>query len=260
MKGKTCLVLLVFCLFTITKAQTLIEQKHKLVQSVIDSLMRGSAFPDSLYQHYDFNSFFTLDAVNEPIDTLNIDYGLLNAAIFYALNEIRWKKGRNELTFDPQIRNAAFCHSIQMVQSNFLSHINKKDSTLRDVWNRLMFFGLPADQASAYYGEIINFFDVVEWGKMPNRYTNVKEDGVYVPYYVNRKGKLLKKVVMPTYEMLARIAVSLWMKSKPHKRILLDRSFQFSGTGAMIYCKFNSKKMYVPRVKITADFWTDDPK
>jgi len=248
--------LFIVCIILVLESLNAIGQNFELAQKEIDSLLSRTAFPDSLYQHHNFTSFFLLEAVKEKIDTQNIDYGLLNAAIFFAMNEIRHNKRRSELVFDSRIRDAAFYHSIQMVKHNFFSHLNKKDTILYDINSRLRFFNVPIGQPRVYYGEILCFLDLVDWKRGKYRFVKEqfrfeKEQSIYIPYYVTWRKRLKRKVEFPTYESLARDAIYLWMKSKPHRRILLDTSYQFAGTGVMIHCHPNSKKK-LPRAKVTA--------
>lgn len=239
-----CIALLLFNL-------NISGQNPDLIQSEIDSLLTGTVFPDSLYRNHDFESFFLLDAVKQQIDTQNIDYGLLNAATFYAMNEIRSKKRRSELIFDPHLRDAAFLHSIQMVKHNFFAHINRKEQKFKDVGDRYKFFNVQYFQG---YGEIITYVFLVDYISK-KRFRFIQEDSVKTPYYTNRIGQPTSKLEMHTYESIAKAAVIAWMKSKPHKRIMLGRSFRYAGAGVMVDPGTIGRKNRLPDAKFTANFY-----
>ena len=91
---------------------------------------------DSFYNKYNYSSFQRLNIVHSEIDLTNIDYELLNAAIFYSTNIHRVKNGRRLLLNTRlHLKGAAQDHSQDMVKFNFFSHkspVNKKEASRID--------------------------------------------------------------------------------------------------------------------------------
>lgn len=100
----------------------------------------SSYFKQQVYLEHDTHSFFELPAAKALIDPDDYDLHLLNAALFYATNEIRIKKNRKPLIFDAALRDAAVVHTYQMVQKNFFNHYNTKVPKLRSPENRIRLF------------------------------------------------------------------------------------------------------------------------
>ncbi len=86
-------------------------------------------FFDDDYNKYDWQTFYKLEAANKPIDLLNPNIELLNAAIFYACNEVRQSKNIKSFIFGRDLRDAAQRHSRQMCDSGFFGHNNRKDTS-----------------------------------------------------------------------------------------------------------------------------------
>jgi hypothetical protein len=55
------------------------------------------------------------------------DYRLLDACIFFAVNEQRAKLNKSILTFAPELEVSAYFHSKQMAENDFFSHTNSKE-------------------------------------------------------------------------------------------------------------------------------------
>ena len=77
---------------------------------------------DSFYNKYNYSSFQRLNIVHSEIDLTNIDYELLNAAIFYSTNVYRVRNGRKSFKHSSSLERAAQGHSKDMVEFNFFSH------------------------------------------------------------------------------------------------------------------------------------------
>lgn len=105
---------------------------------------KDSYFKQQVYQEHDSRSFFELPEAKAQIDPDNYDLHLLNAALFYATNEIRIKKNRKPLGFNAALRDAAVVHTYQMVEKNFFNHYNTKTPRLRSPENRVTLFNTAA--------------------------------------------------------------------------------------------------------------------
>ncbi|MCS6967712.1 MAG: hypothetical protein RMJ44_00695 [Cytophagales bacterium] len=72
-----------------------------------------------MYQKHTYSTFIKLEMVHRPIDPKNVDYGLLNAAIFYITNHQREMHQLPTLEHSPGLEKAAFEHSKDMIEHNF---------------------------------------------------------------------------------------------------------------------------------------------
>jgi uncharacterized protein YkwD len=164
-----------------------------LTSVFVNSQIRLNEWNDALYQNYNSRSFKSLNIVNQAIDPNNIDYPLLNAAIFYRTNEERLSYKRKEFIHSPRLEKAAFEHSKDMVNFNFFSHTSPVagKKSMRD---RIKAVGV--------------------------QYSSIGENICY----------LSKQ--NPTYWELAHELLLTWMDSPGHKSNILDPTYKFIGCGA----------------------------
>jgi uncharacterized protein YkwD len=66
----------------------------------------------------------------------NLDYGLLNATLFFLVNEYRAKNRKTALTYHAALEIAAWNHSRQMGQFMFFGHDNPKDAKRSKIESR----------------------------------------------------------------------------------------------------------------------------
>jgi uncharacterized protein YkwD len=175
-----------FFLFTIALwANTLIHSQVKL-----------NEWNDTYYQNYNSQNFKNLSIVNKEIDPNNIDYRLLNAAIFYRTNEERVAHGREEYMHSSKLEKAAFGHSKDMVDYNFYSHTSPL-SGKSSMSDRIKAVGITYSSCAE---NIFNFF-----------------------------------LQNPSYWELADGLVKGWMNSDGHKKNILNPSYNYLGCGAYHY-------------------------
>ncbi len=229
------------CLFTSTHAQKVILEE---IKNLIKEQSQTTSFPDSLYQKNDWDTFEELPISNAIIDWDNIDYGLMNAAIFYATNKYRKQKRREAFLFDHSLRDAAFLHSYLMVQQSFFGHINRKSSKFKTPDKRVELF---SDERSATVGENITEVFLLNYTTGTN--FRAGEENERLKYYVNDTE--LQKL---TYWQIAKNAVQHWAKSKNHKKNMLNKNFSYLGCAGFIdFRTFNNKKE-IPKIKATQVF------
>jgi len=78
-----------------------------------------SNWKDSMYEKYDYISFKDYEPANIKIDYKNIDYDLLSAAIFYAVNECRVSKyALNPFKYSYYLKCSATAQAYDMVIKN----------------------------------------------------------------------------------------------------------------------------------------------
>ena len=151
---------------------------------------------DDSYGKYNSDSFQKLEIVNQKIDVVNIDYPLLNAAIFYSTNLQREKYRKIPFIFSKYLTKAAQEHSEDMVEFKFYSHTSKVRGK-KTMSERLKLVGI----SNAFTAE--NIFDF-----------------------------FLKS---PTYWSLAQGLVNGWMKSKGHRANILNKNYEYLGCGSKNY-------------------------
>ena len=151
---------------------------------------------DDSYGKYNSDSFQKLEIVNQKIDVVNIDYPLLNAAIFYSTNLQREKYRKIPFIFSKYLTKAAQEHSEDMVEFKFYSHTSKVRGK-KTMSERLKSVGI----SNAFTAE--NIFDF-----------------------------FLKS---PTYWSLAQGLVNGWMESKGHRANILNKNYEYLGCGSKYY-------------------------
>ena len=151
---------------------------------------------DDFYRKYNSDSFQKLEIVNQKIDVVNIDYPLLNAAIFYSTNLQREKYRKIPFIFSKYLTKAAQEHSQDMVEFKFYSHTSKVRGK-KTMSERLKLVGI----SNAFTAE--NIFDF-----------------------------FLKS---PTYWSLAQGLVNGWMESKGHRANILNKNYEYLGCGSKNY-------------------------
>ncbi|MDG1238624.1 MAG: CAP domain-containing protein [Flavobacteriales bacterium] len=148
------------------------------------------------YTKYNHNTFKKIDQIYDTINTENINYKLLNAAIFYLTNKQRVKYKRKPFIYSASLEKAAQEHSQDMVKYNFYSHTSKVKGK-KTMSNRLNLVGI----SNAYMAENINNFPTLN----------------------------------PTYFNVAKGLVDGWMNSKGHKANILNKEYVYLGCGTFYY-------------------------
>lgn len=169
------------------------------------------------YENITIESFYTRTDVNQKIDSENFDSKLLEAAVFYATNEVRVKKKKSSFSFDAILLKSAQIHSSQMEKFNFFDHTNRKNRKLKNLSQRIA----KAGGDFAAYGENIARVPIYDLGKKGT-------------YFVNKQGEIVNKQGEPlrtkTYKDLAIDVVDEWMHSKGHRENIL-RDYTLLGCG-----------------------------
>ena len=164
-----------------------------LASMVLNSQVKLNEWNDEHYQNYNSKSFKGLGIVNEEIDPNNIDYPLLNAAIFFRTNEERLAFRKKEFIHSPKLEKAAFEHSKDMVNYNFFSH-SSPVAGKKSMSDRIEAVGV--------------------------QYSSIGENICY----------LSKQ--NPTYWEIADELLITWMDSPGHKSNIINPAFKFMGCGA----------------------------
>jgi uncharacterized protein YkwD len=109
------------------------------VVTFIDTFSTKS-MAQSRWQQKDYKAVTHLNFRNNPIFQQkldkNLDYGLLNATLFYVVNEYRVKNRKTALNYHTNLEIVAWNHARQMGQFMFFGHDNPKDAKRSKLENR----------------------------------------------------------------------------------------------------------------------------
>lgn len=153
----------------------------------------GNPWRLSDYGKHDSASFRRHAPALQPVRRGTIDYGLLEAAIFYAANEQRVLHGVAAFRYSEGLRRAARTHSQDMATFGFFSHKNPHDPTRRTPFERMALQGVSGGS----------------WAE------NIA----------------MTSVGRHTYLSVADEIISLWMKSPGHRRNMLNPRMLYLGCG-----------------------------
>jgi len=109
------------------------------------------------YAEYTSQSFIQLADFNGPIDLSAVDVDMIEAGVFYLSNIYREQKGKSVLTYNENLSDAAYLHSVQMEKYNFFNHVNRKNRILGTLEKRVLYAGYSNFQTIAeniFYGYI----------------------------------------------------------------------------------------------------------
>ncbi len=150
------------------------------------------------YQQWNTTNFRSCRSFQKRVNLKEMDYRLLDAAIFWVCNEIRVNNNRSELTYSDPLETAAFLHARYLASKRILSHENIKDRKRKTSKDRAKMAGVQ------------------------NPY--IAENVLYNTHFAEPL----------SYLELADKIVGIWMGSPPHrKNILSDSAFNL-GCGVYI--------------------------
>jgi uncharacterized protein YkwD len=207
------LTLIFFCLIQVNVYAHAEIEKHK-----------KSSWNKEMYEKYNWQSFYGYKPANETIDIKNIDYALLNAAVFYVTNYFREKNNLAPFKHNENLESAASGHSTDMVNFDFFSHKspvkNKEQFVERMKAAGVTRFAEAAENIAQNY--IFNY----ESGRgYFGKYVGENPDFTY------SNGE---KVKIHTYLTLAQALLAQWMRSKGHRENILNRNLSHLGCGVAL--------------------------
>lgn len=212
-----------------------------LVLCFISNGLLAQKWSVEMYETYTFKRFYKSAIAQQIIDPDDIDYGLLNAAIFYASNEQRIKHGRQRFSYAPELEASASGHSFDMSKYDFFSH-NSRVKGKSTPKHRMMLEGVK----NTTMGENI----------ATSLLLVLTSDQSYIPPSSScpefRYAGNGRPIPYRTYSDFGRDVVNDWMHSPGHRKNVLHRDFTRLGCGT--YLKNEKKSNQVPQIISTQNF------
>ena len=202
----------------------------------------------SFYQAFSAASFRNYEPANRPLNFKEINYPLLDAAIFFEVNRVRTSHGRTSCRHSKILERVASAYSREMAGRNFFSHINIYDSTQRTPSQRMAALGV----AQGFRAENI----AVAFGiRYKDGSPVVPPEGEEKEFRDFRTGEIISH---HTYNSFAAAVVEEWMRSEPHRANILDERVRFLGSGAFY---FEDRRFHnIPAFKVTLDLASSVPE
>lgn len=234
-----------------TLGNSILFERKLLARTVVMAMLcitlpalAQDSWEESDYDLYDYQTFFELPVVNEPIDLNKINYSLLNAAIFYGTNRVRINNNLPPGEHSSKLEKAASDHSFSMVKKDFFSHTGKVKGKkkLRDRTNSVGIEGGTIAENIA-----ISFVIDYESGKPVYK---PSQNGGFFSY--KYRGE---PILIHTYKQLAERVLEQWMNSPGHRANIL-LGLKYIGCGAALIPLKNQDQF--PKLKITQNFSSVD--
>ncbi len=187
-----------------------------------------TAFPDSYYTSVDWTKFEQWAAVNQKIDLRNVDYNLLQAAIFFYTNQYRAGKKLPALQYRPALGNAATYQTKQMGDKGFYDHVNPYDRTMRTALDRSEKFGFDGEVV----GENLALEFLLNYKAQTSYWYEASNSGYRYYYGDSRNNK--GYVPQHTYLSLGKSVVQAWINSPGHRANLVNKSYRYLGVGVYL--------------------------
>lgn len=204
------------------------------------------AFPDAYYGQFDWATFEHWSTVNQKIDAQQVDYSLLQAAIFFYTNQYRTSKKLMPVKYKPELGSAAIYHSKDMGEKGYYDHLNRYDRTMRTAMDRAKRFGFIGS-----VGENLALEFLLNY-KAETKYWYEASNSGY-RYYYGDSGNKKGYVPEHTYLSLGKSIVQAWINSPPHRSNLLYKDFKYLGVGVYLEPKSQGNKN-IPRIYATQVF------
>ncbi len=182
-----------------------------------------SEIKDWKYENYvlSYQDFLKIKKLNEQIEFSSVNYPLLHAAIFYETNQERIKAGVPALKFHQSLEAAAYGHALDMRTYDFFSHTSVVAGK-EDVGDRARLAGFNW----SWVGENIATSFGIDYKARTPVYTPDQNGGYFSYEY---KGN---PILPHTYLSFAKALVNQWMHSSGHRENILNRNYNYLGTGA----------------------------
>jgi uncharacterized protein YkwD len=237
-----------FLKFTLKRYIALITLLILFLVYFFSSADSKPVWDNSSYASFNRASFKSFKPANEAIDMENINYPLLNAAVFYETNRMRETHGVATFQHSEALEKAAALHSRDMAERGFFSHQNPFDAKRKTPSMRMSLFGVK----EGYRGENITEAFGIQYRAGSQLIPPEAGGRVFRDY---RTGDAIEP---HTYNSFAEAVVEGWMKSAPHRANILNPHFKFLGCGASRYV--NRSFYNMDQFKVTQCFASQVPE
>ncbi len=193
-----------------------------------------------MYAKYDHESFSGFAPANELMDLDNIDYALLNAAMFYETNRQRVLNGVAPGKHSIALEKIAFDHTVNMVKLDFFSHTSVVPG-MEDMSDRLTSVGI----SNAASGENIATNFGLNHDSSKAFYTPSTNGGFFSYEYQGTP------IPAHSYNSFAIAILDQWMHSPGHRANILA-GYAFMGCAGYAVPKTGYDEM--PGMKGTQNF------
>ncbi|MEH0157522.1 CAP domain-containing protein [Limibacter armeniacum] len=211
-----------------------------LLMLTVTAVKAQSNWSESFYTKYTCANYAKYKPFLAVIDLDNIDYPLLNAALFYETNLQRKRQGIPTLKHLSALEHVAQGHSQDMVEQNFFSH----RSTVQGKHSMVDRFKKEGIKFSVCSENIA--YNMVYPVENKSFYPPSVNGGYFSFEY---KGEPLKVM---TYQFFARQMVRQWMNSSGHRKNILDKEANYLGCGTCLMLFSNPDR--IPRIYGTQNF------
>jgi uncharacterized protein YkwD len=210
--------------------------------------IRPPVWQDADYPHFTPESFREYAPANAPIEFQQVNYPLLNAAIFFETNRIRALHDLPSLQHSPALEVAAEMHAHDMVIGNFFSHENPFEPYRKTPALRLAEVGITSGRRAE---NIADTFGI-----------QYKSGGLLIPPKTGQPDFLYFSTREPipphTCNTFAAAVVDEWLHSPGHRDNILDVRFRYLGCGAYHYRRIYFH--YMDCFKVVQEFASEVPE
>ncbi|GAB4416291.1 MAG: hypothetical protein OHK0039_25530 [Bacteroidia bacterium] len=171
----------------------------------------GLAAQSAAYYQMSARQFFALPQLDAPLDPQQVDYALLDAAIFWYTNRERVRNNRPVARYDAAIHRVATYHARAMARYEFMAHINPHEPAYATLAKRSRRLGGQAVAENVASHFIHRYAPSSPY--VPRR----QQDGTYA--YFTTSGR---QIVLHSYRSFAESLVQAWMASPGHRANILN--------------------------------------
>lgn len=197
-------------------------QKFLLMATLL--LLCGCSSSNTYLEKSELTQSLNDAGFHQPLDFSNIDFGRLNAAVFYATNEARAQNGGRRLRYHPVLEEASDIYAKKMAREGWLAH-EDPNGPLRTPKQRVEAAGAESPYVAENLATLAGF--PIKSGE---KIFVLDEEELL--FSRSPTGKPLKR---HTYASLARHVVQQWLDSPGHRKNLLSPDAMALGCGSGYY-------------------------
>ena len=179
-------------------------------------------------ERYDLHSFWAIDSLNNPLKSDQINFDLLNAAVFFQSNLERDQRHLPICAYHEVLEAAAWLHSSQMKQHRFFAHENPANIQLKTLIDRVNACIPKTNLIFQLLGENLADMPLLNAGGKP---FTIQKTASEVRYFSTENHEAL---VNYTYRDFAQTVVKEWINSPGHRKNLFNADYRLMGCGSTL--------------------------